>query len=120
MTNSHDVIEELREPTRELRHMIPDTWSAVTQLHAQALGDGALSAQVKELMALAISVVRKCDGCIAHHADRLVRLGATPEAVAESLAVALLMDGGPATVYAPRAWQAYQESVERRGVPAHS
>jgi AhpD family alkylhydroperoxidase len=119
MTKTQDLIEELREPTRELRHLIPDTWSAFTQLHASALADGELSAEVKELMALSISVVQKCDGCIAHHADRVARHGATPEAVAESLAVALLMDGGPATVYAPRAWQAYQESLERRSLTAH-
>lgn len=101
------VIEELRVPTRELRHAIPDTWSGFAHLHQHALADGALAAHVKELMALAISVVKQCDGCIAHHAEAVARLGATPEEVAECLGVALLMDGGPATIYAPRAWRAY-------------
>jgi alkylhydroperoxidase/carboxymuconolactone decarboxylase family protein YurZ len=35
--------------------------------------------------------------------------GATPGEVAELLGVALLMDGGTASVYAPRAWDAFQE-----------
>ena len=34
---------------------------------------------------------------------------ATPEEVAEALSVALLMDGGTATVYGPRAWAAFEE-----------
>ena len=34
---------------------------------------------------------------------------AVAEEVAEILAVALLMDGGTASVYAPRAWEAYLE-----------
>ena len=106
--------DELGEATRDLRHLIADTWSGVTQLHQAALSDGVLSARVKELMALAISVVKQCDGCIAHHARRAARLGATPEEVAESLGVALLMAGGPATVYAPRAMQAYRECAADR------
>jgi AhpD family alkylhydroperoxidase len=107
------VIDELRAPTRELRHAIPDAWSGFTQMHNAALADGALPARIKELMALAISVVERCDGCIVHHAKAAARLGATPEEVAETLGVALLMDGGPATVYGPRAWQAYREFAEQ-------
>jgi AhpD family alkylhydroperoxidase len=106
------VLDELRNPTRELRRALPDAWSGFARLHEAALDDGALAARTKELMALAISVVKRCDGCIAHHAKAAARLGASPEEVAESLAVALLMDGGPATVYGPRAWRAYREFTE--------
>jgi hypothetical protein len=35
--------------------------------------------------------------------------GATAEEVAEALGVALLMDGSTASVYGPRAWDAYRE-----------
>jgi AhpD family alkylhydroperoxidase len=108
------VIDDLRVPTRELRHAIPEAWSGFTQLHGGALGDGVLAARIKELMALAISVVKRCDGCIAHHAKAAARLGATPEEVAEALGVALLMDGGPASVYGPRAWQAYHEFADQQ------
>jgi AhpD family alkylhydroperoxidase len=113
METPSEVIEQLRVPTRELRHAMPETWSAFTELHGQALRDGALPGRVKELMALAISVVKCCDGCIAHHARAAARLGATPDEIAETLGVALLMDGGPATVHGPRAWQAYREFAEQ-------
>ena len=105
----HEVIEEHAGPTRELRAAAPDAWAGFGALHKAAVGDGVLPARVKELMALAIAVVKHCDGCIAYHAKAAARRGATSEEVAEALSVALLMDGGTASVYGPRAWSAYQE-----------
>lgn len=109
MGEYQDVINGIRQPARELRDAIPDTWSAATRLHQAALADGALSAKLKELIALTIGVVKRCDGCIAFHAKGAARAGATPEEVAEALGVAILLDGGPAQTYGPRAWAAYQE-----------
>ncbi len=106
MDHQH-VIDELRAPTRDLRQAIPDAWAAFSDLHRAALRDGVVPARVKEAVALALSVANGCDGCIAYHARAAARAGATPEEVAEVLAVTLLMEGGPATIYAPRAWEAY-------------
>jgi AhpD family alkylhydroperoxidase len=109
MKQAHDIISELRLPTRELRSAAPDAWAGFGQMHDAALRDGVLPTRVKELMALLIAVVKQCDGCIAYHAKAAALHGATSEEVAEMLSVALLMDGGTATVYGPRAWAAYQE-----------
>lgn len=109
MGHSRQVIEDLKEPTRSLSQMIPDTWKGFSDLHQHAVAEGALPAHVKELMALAIAVVKQCDGCIAYHAKAAARRGATADEVAEALGVALLMDGGTASVYGPRAWDAYRE-----------
>jgi AhpD family alkylhydroperoxidase len=104
-----DVIAELSEPTRSLRDESSEVWAGFGQLHKAAVADGALPAKVKELVALAIAVAKGCDGCIAYHAKAAARRGATAEEVAEVLGVALLIDGGPASVYGPRAWGAYRE-----------
>jgi AhpD family alkylhydroperoxidase len=109
MTHFHDVISDLRKPTRELRDAIPDAWAGFTALHEHALAPGTLPAHVKELVALAIAVSKECDGCIAYHARGAAKKGASREEVAEVLAVALLMNGGPASVYGPRAWAAFDE-----------
>ena len=45
----------------------------------------------------------------ANQALLAAKAGATPGEVAELLGVALLMDGGTASVYAPRAWEAFME-----------
>lgn len=114
------VIEELAEPTSSLRAASAEVWAGFGRLHQAAVAEGALPARVKELMALAIAVVKHCDGCIAYHAKAAARRGATPEEVAEALGVALLMDGGTASVYGPRAWDAYNEFARSRPAPAHA
>ncbi len=109
MGEYRDVAAKLREPSKSLRAAMPEAYSAFGALHQATTGDGAISAKTKELIALAISVVKQCDGCIATHAKAVAAQGATAEEVADALGVALLMDGGPATVYGPRAWEAFHE-----------
>jgi AhpD family alkylhydroperoxidase len=116
MSHARDVIEELRAPTRSLRQAAPEAWAGFGQLHDAALADGVLPARVKEVIALVIAVVKQCDGCIAYHAKAAAARGATPQEVAEVLSVALLMDGGTATVYGPRAWDAYLDFAPAPGV----
>ena len=109
MSHFHEVAADLRQPTRELRQAIPETWAAFSQLHTSAMAEGALPSHVKELMALVVGVVKHCDGCVAYHARGAAAAGATEAEVVEALGVALLMDGGPASVWAPRALAAYRE-----------
>lgn len=108
-TDHPEVLRELAQPVQELREEIPDVWSAYSAMHRAVIRDGALDARHKELIALAISIVKRCDGCIAAHARGAARRGATPSEVAEMIGVTLLLDGGPATVYGPRAWEAYHQ-----------
>ncbi|HTT55135.1 MAG TPA: carboxymuconolactone decarboxylase family protein [Streptosporangiaceae bacterium] len=103
------VREELRRPARELRHAIPQVYAGYKQLHDAALAPGALDARTKELIALAIAVSKECDGCIAAHAHAAVQHGATPAEAAEAIGVTFLMNGGPATVYGARAFDAFRE-----------
>lgn len=109
MGRYREVISDLRVPTRELRQASPEVWAGFGHLHEAAVADGVLPASTKELMALVIAVVKQCDGCIAYHAKAAALRGATAAEVAEALGVALLMDGGTASVYGPRAWDAFNE-----------
>ena len=110
--SAHHTLKELAPATRELRREIPDTWRGFVEMHDAALADGALTRTTKELIALAISVIEGCDGCVVAHARGAAVHGAAPEEVAEALGVALLMGGGPATTWGPRAWDAYREFAE--------
>ena len=91
-------IAELDKHSRELAQLAPDAIKAF----------GGLS---RELIALAIGVATRCDGCIAYHARNSVRAGATRQEVAETLAVAVQMGGGPSMVYSADALRAYDEFV---------
>jgi AhpD family alkylhydroperoxidase len=109
MTYGKQVQEDLRPLARELRRMIPEVYRGFTALHDAALVDGALDTKTKELIALAIAVSKECDGCIAAHAHAAVMHGATLEEAAEAIGVTFVMDGGPATIYGPRAYAAFVE-----------
>jgi AhpD family alkylhydroperoxidase len=113
MATYTEVIEALKEPTRALHRAAPDAWKGFGALHHAAMADGEVPARTKELVALAIAVIKECDGCIAYHASAAARKGATEAEVAEILSVALLMGGGPASVWAPRAWDAYREFAKQ-------
>jgi AhpD family alkylhydroperoxidase len=112
MSHGHAVQDELREPARALRRAIPEVYDGYRQMHAAAYAAGALDQKTKELIALAIAVSKECDGCIAAHARGAVRTGATEAEVAEALGVAIAMNGGPGTVYGPRAFAAFREFAE--------
>ncbi len=108
----HEVLETLRPQHRELRHAIPDVYRAFNEMSAAALGDGVVPAKLKELVAVAIGVIHGCDGCIAAHASAAVRAGATKQEAAEMIGVAIMMNGGPATVYGARAYAAFCEFAD--------
>lgn len=109
MEHFHGVIEDLRQPTREMRSAASQAWAAFVDLHQAAVADGTVPAHIKELVALAIAVIQHCDGCVAYHARAAAQKGATRDEAAEILAVALLMGGGPTSVWGPRALQAFDE-----------
>jgi AhpD family alkylhydroperoxidase len=114
MTYGRQVRDELRPHARELRRMIPDVYEGFGALNAAALAEGALDARTKELMAMAIAVSTECDGCIAAHAHGAVRQGASLAQAAEAIGVAILMSGGPGTIYGPRAFAAFSEFHDER------
>ncbi len=110
MSTSHELNHELAAMGRQLRAAIPDVYSGYMQMSAAALGEGGvLPARIREVIALAISVTKECDGCIAAHARGAARRGATAQEVAEALGVAIALNGGPGTVWAARAYAAFGE-----------
>lgn len=105
------VLDELRPLHRELRHAVPDVYKGFGEFHHAAFTPGALDAKTKELIAFAIGVTQHCDGCIASHAQGAAKAGATRQEAAEAVGVAMLMNGGPGTIYGPRAYAAFCEFV---------
>ncbi len=106
------VLKALSPLHRQLRKAIPDAYQGFGALHQAAFADGALPTAVKELIAVAIAVTDGCDGCIASHAQAAVRAGASRQQAAEAIGVTFLMKGGPATIYGPRAYDAFLEFAD--------
>jgi len=84
----------------------------------EAMKEGSLSALHKELIALAIGVSARCDGCIGFHVKALIRLGVTREQLMETLGICTYMGGGPSLMYAAEAVRAYDEFTAGVAKPA--
>jgi AhpD family alkylhydroperoxidase len=68
-----------------------------------------LDEKTKELIALALGVASRCDGCLGYHTKSLVRLKTSREEVAEVLGMAIYMGGGPSLMYAADALRAFDQ-----------
>jgi AhpD family alkylhydroperoxidase len=112
-THEHQgVLDALNPQHRELRRAIPDVYKGFGELSKAAMAPGALTTATKELIALTIGIVHGCDGCIASHARSAALAGATREEAAEAIGVAIMMNGGPATIYGARAYTAFCEFAD--------
>ena len=109
MLNARQTTKELLDPARRLREAIPDVMAGYVSMQSAVMVEGALSVKVKELIALAIAATRECDGCLAAHARGAARAHATEAEVAEAMGVVVMMNGGPGTVWGPRAAAAHRE-----------
>jgi AhpD family alkylhydroperoxidase len=110
MEHIDHIQDELRGPAKELRALIPDVLKGFGEIQRAAMMEGATSLAQKELIALAIAMTRECDGCIGAHARGAVKAGVTREQLAETIGVVILMNGGPGTVWGPRALRAFDEA----------
>jgi AhpD family alkylhydroperoxidase len=57
----------------------------------------------------AVSIAVRCEGCVAYHTKMAHQHGASREEVAETVALAVYMGGGPAAVYGGDALRAYNQ-----------
>lgn len=103
------ITADLTKAMGTLRKEIPDTMQGFSNMHNGAMKAGALSELDKELLALAIGVSSRCDGCIGFHVKALIRLGVSREQLMETLGVCIYMGGGPTLMYAAEAVRAYDE-----------
>ena len=75
------------------------TYKPLLELEEKAIKEGALNKKTKELMALSISIVTKCEPCMEWHLNQAIKAGATDEEIYETIDVAIEMGGGQAAAY---------------------
>jgi len=71
-------------------------WRGFTSVAHKA---DALSRKEKELIAVSISLVKRCERCIAYHVRSALALQATRQEILEACFVAVIMEGGPALAH---------------------
>ena len=93
----------------EFRGIKPEAAAGFAGLAKAVMGEGELGVKQKELICLAIGIIRQCNDCIGFHVKAAVRAGATRDEVAETIAVTMYMGGGPAYMYGAKALEAYDQ-----------
>jgi AhpD family alkylhydroperoxidase len=113
MTKSYkEITESLNPYLGEVKKGVPEVMKGFSDMAKAATADGALDKKTKELIALAIGIATRCDGCIGFHAKALVNLGATREEIEEVCGMSVYMGGGPSFMYAADALRAFDEFSE--------
>ena len=104
-----EIHRQLEELMGQLAAETPEVMEGFTKLHEASTEDGALDKKTKELIALAIGITVRCDGCIAYHVHDAVSAGASRQELIETIGVAVMMGGGPSVVYGCEALQAVDQ-----------
>jgi AhpD family alkylhydroperoxidase len=104
------ITKEISGSLAKLRAEAPEMMKGFGDLAAAATKDGVLDKKTKELIALALGVAARCDGCLGFHTQALVKLGVTKREVVETLGMATYMGGGPSLMYAADALSAFEQA----------
>ncbi len=94
-----EIASQSRNQAAALYKAAPEPMMALHNVMKAVEKEGALSGKMKELMALAIAITIRCEGCIVFHVQKAIRHHASREEVIEAIAVAVEMSGGPGSVY---------------------
>ena len=103
------MASELSGAIKEVRLGTPEVMKAFSAMAQAATKGGAVDAKTKELIAIAIAVAIRCDGCVAFHAQAAAKMGATREEIMEVMGMALYMGAGPSLMYAAQAVEAFDQ-----------
>ncbi|MGX9143217.1 carboxymuconolactone decarboxylase family protein [Mesorhizobium sp. 128a] len=93
------TIQDVNSRLKELSTRTPDTLKGAVLLGGAGAKTNHLDAKTRELIALAVAVTTRCDGCIAVHSAEALRHGANDDEIAEALGVAVNLNAGAALVY---------------------
>ena len=95
----------------EIGKLSPDTIRGYMALGGAGAKTGHLDAKTRELVALAVAITLRCDGCITVHSAAAKKLGATKKEIAEALGVGISVNAGAALVYSTRTLDAFDAAT---------
>lgn len=107
-----------RETAAKRRELAPETQAAFDAFSRQVFADGALSAKVKQIIAVAVAHVTQCPYCIRGHTKAALRSGATKQELMEAIWVAAEMRAGGAYAHSALAIATFEEEQAKQTAPA--
>ena len=113
MSDWKGMLAQVMGRITELGELSPKTRGGYKMLHEAGAEAKHLDLKTRELIALAVAVTTRCDGCIANHTQKAIALGTSREEIAEALGVAVAMNAGAALAYSGRVLDAYEEFARK-------
>ena len=105
--------EDLLERVGDYAKQSPEVIRGLMTIDNAAAKSGHLEPKMHELIALAVAVTTRCDGCISVHTKKAVEAGASLEEISEALGVAIALNAGAALTYSARVIETYQQLPAR-------
>ena len=107
-----------REIARTRRDLAPETQSAFDTFSREVFAEGALSAKMKQIVAVAVAHATQCPYCIKAHTRMALRSGATREELMEAIWVATEIRAGGVYAHSALAIDVFdEEQARRKGSP---
>lgn len=112
MLNWNEYLQELMARIGEIGQASPDLVRGYRMLSDAGQKTNKLDAKTRELIALAVAVTLRCDGCITTHTTAAIKNGATKDEMVEALGVAVSVNAGAALVYSSRVMDAFHAKTQ--------
>ncbi|MEE3046677.1 carboxymuconolactone decarboxylase family protein [Thalassospira sp. GO-4] len=112
MHNWNEYRGQVLSGVGEVAKLSPDTVKGYATIGGAGAKTGHLDAKTRELIALAVAISLRCDGCITVHSAEAAKLGVSKEEIAEALSVAISVNAGAALVYTTRTLDAFDAVTE--------
>ena len=101
--------QQLAVGVKDLGQLSPDTIKGYIELSSAGQKKNLLGAKTRELIALAVAVTLRCDGCITVHTEAAIKNGATREEIAGHWASPPRLMPVQRLIYSARAMDAFNE-----------
>jgi AhpD family alkylhydroperoxidase len=99
-----------RAQGKELNALHPELVKGFGALSRGAATTQHLDAKTRELIAIAVAITTRCDGCIDAHVRKAKVAGASKAEMAEAMGVAVALNAGAAFTYALHVLDAAEEA----------
>jgi AhpD family alkylhydroperoxidase len=100
LSKIEDIKKERQLARSKLLALKSKVYEKFLEMEQATYIDGALKKKEKELIAIGISIIIKCESCMQWHITEAAKSGATSQEILEAIEVAIELGGGPATVSA--------------------
>jgi AhpD family alkylhydroperoxidase len=107
---------QINAGVRKLGELSPDTVRGYLALSTAGQKTGRFDGKTRELIAVAVAITLRCDGCIAVHTEAALKFGADPAELAEAMGVAISVNAGASIIYATRSLDAFAAAGEAKAL----